>query len=71
MSDDNDLTPAEIAAGMTPERKRRAEEESGVRDVPAITAKEKAHRHAEKVILGSARKLKQLPRMLGRVHSDI
>jgi hypothetical protein len=57
MSDDNDVTPAEIAAGLTPESKREANE--------------RARARAAKTILDSARKLKRLPSMLGRVHSDI
>lgn len=73
MTDDNDetLTPAEIAAGLTPETKREQEEESGIPDVPVRQANERARARAAKTILRSAAKLKRLPSMLGRVHSDI
>jgi hypothetical protein len=67
---DEKLTPGEHAAGITPERKRAGLEATGFRDTAAIEHNERTREHAGNVILRSARALKRLPQMLGRVHPD-
>ena len=67
---DDQLTPGEHAAGITPERKRAELEATGARDTAAIEANEHTKAEAAGVILRSARALRRLPHFLGRVHPD-
>jgi hypothetical protein len=71
MSDDETVTPAEQGARLSPERKSAEREATGFRDTAAIERNEQTNADAGNVILRSVRKLKRLPHMLGRVHSDI
>jgi hypothetical protein len=67
MDDEQILTPAELAAGMTPERKRAEKEATGFRDVEAIEANERAHASTAETIIGSARKFGRALRWRGKV----
>jgi hypothetical protein len=61
------LTPAEIAAGMTPGRKREEEEASGTRDAAAIEADERARAGVAGTIIASASRFTRPLRWRGRV----
>jgi hypothetical protein len=71
MSDDEKLTDAERAQGLTAESKREQEEASGVRNVPQREANEKKRAQAAKTMLDSVEEFDKPVRMRGHVHSDI
>lgn len=70
MIDEKPLTPGEIAAGQTPEKKRAELEATGFRHPDVIAANDAERAHAAKVILESAAKFDKPVRMRGHVHSD-
>jgi len=71
MHDDEKLTDAERARGLTAESKREQEEASGVRNVPLREANDAKRAQAAKTIRDSAEEFDKPVRMRGHVHSDI